>query len=191
MFNLKSVQFIFTVLALVSFIVAGIIAGSTAAQAQGKDPRSAVQSFFSLLKTQKYAELYDALPTELQQQTPREKMIASLKRLDSFIAIERMEVGRVQQRGNFAVVDTTIYGSLKKPMNFNGEEIKEGRTSVQQYLLKEGGKWKIVSADNRSQEFFLKRNPDFNKQFQLTPPQFAFKQQGQWKPMGQPPRPPR
>jgi hypothetical protein len=187
MVNFKSVRFIFTALALLSFIAVA----AAIAQAQGKDPRSAVQNFFSLLKTQKYSELYDALPAELQQQTTREKMIASLKRLDSFIAIERLEVGRIQQHGDFAVVDTTIYGSLKKPMNFNGEEVKEGRTSVQQYLLKENGKWKVVTADNRSQEFFLKRNPNFKKQFQLTPPQFAFKQQGQWKPMGQPPRPPR
>ena len=185
MYTLKSVRFIFAALALLSFS----IADSTTTQAQGKDPRSAVQSFFSLLKTQKYADLYNALPAELQQQTTREKMTTSLKRLDSFIAIERMEIGRVQQRGDFAVVDTTIYGSLKKPLNFNGEEVKEGRTSVQQYLLKEGGKWKIVSADNRSQEFFLKRNPDFKKQFQLTAPQFSFKQQGQWKSMGQPSRP--
>lgn len=185
MFNLKSVRFTFTALALLAFTSVG----SITTQAQGKDPRSAVQSFFLLLKTQKYSELYNALPAELQQQITREKMTASLKRLDSFIAIERMEIGRVQQRGDFAVVDTTIYGTLKKPLNFNGEEVKEGRTSVQQYLLKEGGKWKIVSADNRSQEFFLKRNPDFKKQFQLTAPQFAFKQQGQWKSMGQSPRP--
>lgn len=183
MFNLKSFRFIFTGLALLSL--------SAVALAQGKDPRNAVQNFFSLLKTQKYAQLYDDLPAELQKQATREQTVASLKRLGAFIAVERLEIGRVQQRGDFAVVDTTIYGSLKKPLNFNGEEVKEGRTSVQQYLLKEGGKWKVVSADNRSQEFFLKRNPEFKKQFQLTAPQFAFKQQGQWKAMGQPPRPPR
>lgn len=184
MSTLKSTVFLIVLLSLCAV-------ASNETFAQGKDPRSAVQGFFSLLKTQKYSELYDALPAELQKQTTREKMTASLKRLDSFIGIERMEIGRVQQRGDFAVVNTTIYGSLKKPMNFNGEEIKEGRTSVQQYLLKEGGKWKVVSADNRSQEFFLARNPDFKKQFQLTPPQFAFKQKGQWKPLGQPPQLPR
>lgn len=185
MFNLKFICSILIALALLSFSLT-----PSPTSAQGKDPRGAVQSFFSLLKAQKYAELYDALPAELQQQTSREKLAASLKRLDAFITIERMEVGRVQQRGDFAVVDTTIYGSLKKPLNFNGEEVKEGRTSVQQYLLKENSKWKVATADNRSQDFFLKRNPDFKKQFQLTPPQFAFKQQGQWKQMGQPSRPP-
>ncbi len=183
MFNLKFIRSTFTALALLSL--------SAVVLAQSKDPRGTVQTFFSLLKTQRYSELYDALPAELQKQTTREQTIASLQRLGAFIAVERLEVGRVQQRGDFAVVDTTIYGNLKKPMNFNGEDIKEGRTSVQQYLLKEGGKWKVVSADNRSQDFFLKRNPDFKKQFQLTAPQFAFKQQGQWKSMGQPPRPPR
>ena len=187
MFNFKLIRSILMVLVL---LLSGAVMFSEVG-AQGKDPRSAVQGFFSLLKAQRYAEIYDALPLELQQQTTREKLAANLKRLDSFIAIERLEVGRVQQRGDFAVVDTTIYGNLRKPMNFNGEEVKEGRTSVQQYLLKEGGKWKIATADNRSQDFFLKRNPDFKKQFQITAPQFAFKQQGQWKPMGQPPRLPR
>lgn len=168
-------------------------------KAQGKTqtnaPRSAVQSFFTLLKSQKYTELYDYLPSQLQQQITREQLSASLKRLDSFLTIERMEIGRVQQRGDFAVVDTTIYGSLKRPMNVNGEEVKEGRTTVQQYLLKENGRWKVTTADNRTRDFFLKRNPEFKQQFHLTQPQFAFKQggkqNGHWVEMGKPPGPPR
>src|SRR5260221_6409131 len=98
MFNLKSICFTFTALALLSL--------SAVVLAQGKDPRNAVQNFFSLLKTQKYAELYDALPAELQKQTTREQTIASLKRLGAFIAVERLEVGRVQQRVDLAVADT-------------------------------------------------------------------------------------
>ncbi len=164
---------------------------SAATPVQSKDARSAVQSFFSLLKSQKYSELYEFLPSELQKQTTREQLTNSLKRLDAFLSIERMEIGRVQQRGELAVVDTTIFGSLKRAMEINGQQVKEGRVSVQQYLFKENGQWKVVTADNRARDFFLKRNPNFKQQFQLTQPQFAFKQNGKWTPLGQPPAPPR
>jgi len=158
------------------------------AQAQNKagDARGAVQNFFSLLKAQKYAELHNFLPTQLQKQTTREQLAESLKRLDQFLTVQRMEIGRIQQRGDYAVVDTTIYGNLKRAINMNGEEVKEGRVSVQQYLLKEEGRWRITTADNRTRDFFLKRNPEFKQQFQLTQPQFAFKQNGKWTQLGQP-----
>jgi len=147
--------------------------------------RGAVQNFFSLLKSQKYSELYDSLPSQLQKQMTREHLTASLTRLGAFLTIERMEIGRVQQRGDFAVVDTTIYGNLKRVINLNGEQVKEGRVTVQQYLLKENGSWKLTTADNRTRDFFLKRNPEFKKQFQLSQPQFAFRQKGRWVPLGQ------
>lgn len=154
------------------------------AQPNPGNPRSAVQKFFSLLKAQKYTELHDFLPSQLQKQTTPEQLAESLKRLDQFLTIERMEIGRIQQRGEYAVVDTTIYGNLKRAMNVNGAEVKEGRVSVQQYLLKEDGRWRITTADNRTRDFFLKRNPAFKQQFQLTQPQFALKQNGQWNSLG-------
>lgn len=166
------------VLAIASLMV------SAQAQIKSGNPRSTVQNFFSLLKAQKYAELHDFLPSQLQKQTTREQLAESLKRLDQFLTIERMEIGRIQQRGDYAVVDTTIYGNLKRAMNVNGAEVKEGRVSVQQYLLKEDGRWRITTADNRTRDFFLKRNPEFKQQFQLTQPQFALKQNGQWNSLG-------
>ncbi|HMV84617.1 MAG TPA: NTF2-like N-terminal transpeptidase domain-containing protein [Blastocatellia bacterium] len=181
--KLKMIRLILLALTLFSFCAV--------ATAQGKDARSAVQSFFTLLKSQKYAELYDFLPSELQKQITREQLTGSLKRLEANLAIERMEIGRVQQRGDVAVVDATIYGNLKRPMEMNGQQVKEGRVTVQQFLFKENGQWKVATADNRSRDFFLKRNPNFKQQFQLTPPQFAFKQNGKWMPLGQPPAPPR
>jgi len=153
-------------------------------RSQSKDARAAVTSFFSLLKSQQYAALYDFLPSQLQQQITREQLSSSLKRLESFIVIERMEIGRVQQRGDHAVIDTTIYGRLKKPMNVNGEEVSEGRVTVQQYLFKEGGQWKVATADNRTRDHFLKGNPEFNQQFQLSQPKFEFKQKDKWMAFG-------
>lgn len=185
MFNLK-----LKVIRVVIFVLMPALCGGVAF-AQTKDARGAVQSFFTLLKSQKYAELYDFLPSELQKQITREQLTGSMKRLEANLAIERMEIGRVQQRGEVAVVDTTIYGNLKRPMEMNGQQVKEGRVTVQQFLFKENGQWKVVTADNRSRDFFLKRNPNFKQQFQLAQPQFAFKQNGKWMPLGQPPAPPR
>lgn len=147
-------------------------------------PRAAVTSFFSLLKTQQYAALYDLLPSQLRQQITREQLSLSLKRLESFIVIERMEISRVQERGDYAVVDTTIYGRLKKPLSLDHQEVNEGRVAAQQFLFRENGQWKIATADNRTQSFFLQRNPQFNRQFRLTPPKLEFKQDGEWRLMG-------
>lgn len=164
--------------------------GAAATQSDSA-PRTAVEKFFALLKTQQYSQLYEFLPSGLQQQVTREQLTASLQRLDSFLTIERLQVGRVQQQGDFAVVDTTIYGRLKKPLRLNGAEIIEGRVQAQQYLFKESGQWKVITADDRTRAYFLKRNPAFTQQFQLTRAQFAFKQNGQWTTMnrGAVPRP--
>lgn len=186
MFKLKLVRCAMLMLIAVSICTVAMAQNKTQTTINQSNVRGAVQSFFTLLKSQKYSELYDSLPSQLQSQMSREQLTASLTRLGAYLTVERMEIGRIQQKGNFAVVDTTIYGSLKRTMNINGEQVKEGRISVQQYLLKENGRWKITTADNRTRDFFLKRNPEFKKQFQLSQPQFAFKQKGRWTPLGQP-----
>ena len=171
-----------TVLSLACLIACLLFAHlATLAQAKPTNPRAAVQTFFTLLKTQQYQTLYDYLPREYQQQITREQLTQSLKRLEAFIVIGKMELGRVQQKGDFAVVDTTIYGKLKQPLKLNGQEISEGRVITQQYLLKENGQWKVATADDRTRGYFLKRNPAFSKDFQLTRSQFAFKQDGKWQ----------
>jgi hypothetical protein len=162
------------------------MSGAAQNENQSKDARAAVNKFFLLLKSRSYPALYEFLPSDLQRQITREQLAMSLMRLDSFITIERMEVGRVQARGDFAVVNTTIYGKLKKPVKINGEEISEGRVAAQQLLLRESGQWKVVTADNRTQSYFLKRNAEFSKQFQLAQPKFEFKQKDGWTVLGRP-----
>jgi hypothetical protein len=160
-----------------------ISSGAAQNSNQSKDARAAVNKFFLLLKSRSYPALYDYLPSDLQRQITREQLSLSLKRLESFILIEKMEIGRVQERGDYAIADTTIYGKLIRPMKLPNEEIRDGRIIVQQYLFKENGQWKVASADSRTQANFLKRNPDLAKQFQFNPPKFEFKQNGEWKPV--------
>lgn len=153
-----------------------------AAQPAGRagTPRGAVQAFFTLLKAGQYASLHEYLPSKLQQQMSPEQLGRNLKRLETFIRIEKLEIGRVQQKGDYAVVDTTIYGRLTRPVRLDDVEITEGRVSVQQYLFKEGGRWKIATADNRTRDFFLNENPAFKDQFQFSQPKFEFRSGGRW-----------
>ncbi len=166
----------------VAFLLLLLGVGSLAqGNAGGRTPRAAVEQFFALLKAQQHDKLYDQLPAQLQQQLTRAQLSASLKRLDEFLVIEKMQLGRVQEHGEFAVVDTTIYGRLKKPMKINAQEINAGRATAQQYLRKENGQWKIITADERTRAAFLKQHPEFSQQFQLTRAGFEFKQNKQWQ----------
>ncbi len=169
---------VLTVLSLV------ILAVPSFAQA---DAKGAVNSFFALLKGQKYAALYDYLPAEMQQKMSREQLTNSLKRLSSFISIEKMDIGRVQQKGDFAVVDTTIFGKLARPMKSSegsaDKQVQEGKVAVQQYLFKENGHWKVATADSSARNYFLKKHPEFKAGFQFTQPRFFIKQNGPWKSM--------
>ncbi len=175
-------------LALIAFCLL-LAAMPTLSQARANnDARAAVQSFFELLKAKKYAELYAYLPTEMQQRMPREQLTEGLKRLDGFLVIEKMEIGRIQQRtisGNdYAVIETTLYGRLKHPMETGGQKLEAGKVIVQQYLFKEGQQWKVATADGNTRARFLKLHPEFGKGFEFHPPQFLIKQNGAWKAFG-------
>lgn len=148
------------------------------------DAKGAVNSFFSLLKTQKYAALYDYLPSDLQQRVSREQLAASLKRLSTFITIEKMEIGRIQQKGDFAVIDTSIFGKVTRGAKKDQPAPpQEGKVAVQQYLFKEKGRWKVATADSNTRAYFLKKYPDFKQGFEFTQPRFFIKQDGEWKAM--------
>jgi len=165
-------------------IAAIVLVSSAPAQKSRLTPRATIQNFFGHLRAQQYAELYDYLPNQVQQYVTQAQLIQSLRRLGSFIQMERMEIGRIQQVGDFAVIDTNLYGRLKQPLKFEGTEIVEGRVAVQQYMIKEGQEWKVITADERSRALFLEHNPEFSRGFQLSPPQFAYKKDGAWKPIG-------
>ncbi|MFN7931479.1 MAG: hypothetical protein U0Y68_26830 [Blastocatellia bacterium] len=148
------------------------------------DAKGAVNSFFSLLKTQKYAALYEYLPSDMQQRVSREQLTASLKRLSTFITIEKMEIGRVQQKGDFAVIDTSIFGKVTRGQKKEQPaQPQEGKVAVQQYLFKEKGHWKVATADSNTRAFFLKKYPEFKQGFEFSQPRFFIKQDGEWKAM--------
>jgi hypothetical protein len=169
---------------IIAFIIALLIPAMpiiAAAQTGGRNPQAAVTAFFAQLKSQRYDALYDFLPSRMQSQLTREELAQSLRRLDSLIKFDRIETGRVQRRGDQAVVDTVLYGTLRRPMKIDGRDASEGRVAVQQLLFREDGQWKIVTADDRTRRLFQQQYPGFDKEFQLRPPQFAFNVGGVWK----------
>ena len=76
--------------------------------------------------------------------------------------------------GNIAVVNTVLYGRLLQPFD------TEGKIVVQQYLVREDGKWKVATGDNATVNRFLVANPAFARQFRIRPPRVYAKKDGGW-----------
>jgi hypothetical protein len=76
--------------------------------------------------------------------------------------------------GNLAVVDTVLYGRVVTPIQ------AEGKIVVQQYLLKEEGKWRVATGDQSTVKKFLAANPGFNKRFRIQQPRVYIKQNDRW-----------
>jgi hypothetical protein len=85
-----------------------------------------------------------------------------------------MEIGAVRVSGNLAVVDTVLYGRLVSPIQ------AEGKIVVQQYLLREDGKWRVATGDRSTVKKFVASSPGFRKGFKLTTPRIYIKQDGRW-----------
>lgn len=150
------------------------------AQSGEKAIRATLQRYFTTLKSGQYQKLYDSLPTSFQKQTTREEIAGNLERLGQFLKVQRMEIGKIEQHGEFAVAETTIYGLLTKPLTLDGTQIRQGRVTAQQYLIREGGVWKIASTSERSLRSFLKERPEVASLFQQSHTRFELFNQGTW-----------
>lgn len=162
-------------------VLVGLFSLTIMAGAGSSDPKAAVEDFFQVLKAEKYQAIYSYLPAEMHDEISVEGLKEVMRPLFSYLHLERMEVGRVQQKGNFAVIDTTIYGKLSAKLSkapANGPQ--EAKIAVQQYLLKENGKWKIATSTNRSRAILIKKHPEFKKDFVFSPPRVFVRQNGQW-----------
>ncbi len=148
--------------------------GSASAFSGEAEVRATVDTIFRNLKDKNYEALYDDLPANTRSRITRERFATSLRRSQDNYALDRMDVGKIKVSGNIAVVDTGLYGRLLQPFNL------EGKIVVQQYLVREDGKWKVATGDNGTIQRFLKANPAFARQFKIHPPQIFVKRDGQW-----------
>ncbi|HKZ78003.1 MAG TPA: hypothetical protein VJ124_06730 [Pyrinomonadaceae bacterium] len=138
------------------------------------DVRGMVQAIFQQLKARDYTALYESLPSTSRSRMTRDTFTNALKKAQDMYVLERMNVGPVRVVNDLAVVDTVIYGRLVIPFE------SEGKIVVQQYLVREDGKWRVATGNRGIIKRFLASNPSFARRFPLREPRIYVKQKGNW-----------
>ena len=138
------------------------------------DVRATVQSVFEQLKSHNYDSLYDLLPGSARNRMSRDRFVSALQRAQDFYQLDRMDIGATKVMGNLAVVDTVLYGRVTTPIQ------AEGKIVVQQYLLREDGKWRVATGDQSTVKKVLAANPGFSKGFRIQHPRVYVKQNDKW-----------
>jgi len=138
------------------------------------DVRGTVQNVFEQLKSRNYSALYDLLPGASRNRMSRDRFVSALQRAQDFYQLDKIDIGAVKVMGNLAVVDTVLYGRVVNPIQ------AEGKIVVQQYLLREEGKWRVATGDQSTVKKFLADNPAFAKGFKIRQPRVYVKQNDQW-----------
>src|SRR6476659_3232811 len=136
--------------------------------------RNMVNQVFEQLKSHDYSSLYDVLPGSARSRMSRDRFVNALQRAQGIYQLDRLEVGAVKVSGNLAVVDTVLYGRVTIPAPM------EGKIVVQQYLVREEGKWRVATGDQATIKKVLAANPGFNKGFRIKQPRIYVKQDGKW-----------
>ncbi|MFN2578286.1 MAG: hypothetical protein ABR607_11415 [Pyrinomonadaceae bacterium] len=168
----------------ISRLVLALLLGCTAVLASPSDQsdvRAAVQHIFDQLKNGQYEALYDSLPASARTRLSRERLVSGLQRTRNLYQLQRIEIGAVSVSGNLAVVDTTMFAHIATPFDADGKLV------VQQYLVREDGKWKVATGDDATINRFLKSNPGFARRFPIRKPRAFVNQNGKWIeiPLGQ------
>src|SRR5258706_15330806 len=138
------------------------------------DVRAAVQHIFDQLKNGQYESLYDALPASARTRLSRERLVQGLQRTQNLYQLQRIEIGTVSVSGTLAVVDTTMFAHIAKPLD------GDGKLEGQQYLIREDGKWKVATGAPETINRFLKSNPSFARRFPIKKPRALINQNGNW-----------
>ena len=138
------------------------------------DVRATVQSVFQQLKSRDYGATYDSLPASTRKRMSRERFASALRRAQDRYSLDSINVGNVRVSGNIAVADTELFGRVSQPFP------AEGKIVVQQYLVREEGKWRVATGDTATIQRFLKANPAFARKFPIRQPRIYVKQNNQW-----------
>lgn len=162
------------VLSIAILVVTVFNTGTIAKASDQSDVRATVQSVFDQLKAHNYESLYDLLPGSARNRMSRERFVSALQRAQDFYQLDRMDIGATKVMGNLAVVDTVLYGRVVTPIQ------AEGKIVVQQYLLREDGKWRVATGDQSTVKKVLAANPGFSKGFRIQQPRVYIKQNEKW-----------
>ena len=162
------------VLSIAILVIAVFYSGVIAKASDQSDVRATVQNVFEQLKSHNYDSLYDLLPGSARTRMSRERFVSALQRAQDFYQLDRLDIGATRVMGNLAVVDTVLYGRVVNPIQ------AEGKIVVQQYLLREDGKWRVATGDQSTVKKFLAANPGFSKGFRIQQPRVYVKQNDKW-----------
>ena len=138
------------------------------------DVRGVVQTVFQQLKSKDFGSVYDSLPSATRTRMSRERFTSALQRAQGLYVLDRMDIGAIRVAKDIAVADTVLYGRVAKPFD------TEGKIVVQQYLVREGGKWRVATGDTATTKRFLASNPNFARKFPIKQPRIFVRQNGNW-----------
>lgn len=161
---------VIVLLAIMTLLMGASFAGAS----DETDVRGIVERVFQQLQSRDYAGVYDSLPSSTRSRMSRERFVNALKRSQDRYVLDRISIGVVRVGGNVAVADTELYGRASQPFH------AEGKIVVQQYLVREDGKWRVATGDRTTIQRFLKSNPTFARKFPIRQPRAYVKQNGKW-----------
>lgn len=161
-------------LSLIAAIAAGSLNVTAFAASDESEVRSTVQHVFDQLKSGQYESLYDSLPSSSRARLSKDRLVQGLQRSQNMFELQRIDIGAVRVSGNIAVVDTTMYAHVKQPLDADGKLV------VQQYLIREDGKWRVATGDTATINSFLKNNPTFARKFPIKKTRAFVNQNGKW-----------
>jgi hypothetical protein len=160
-------------IALLALAGTWLVPGSARASDES-DVRGTVQHVFQQLKSRDYGATYDSLPAATRKRMSRERFASALRRAQDRYVLDSISIGSVRVSGNIAVADTELFGRVTKPFP------AEGKIVVQQYLVREDGKWRVATGDTATIQRFLKTNPAFARRFPIRQPKIYVKQGDKW-----------
>jgi hypothetical protein len=114
-----------------------------------------------------------SLAAASQRRITRERFTSALNRSRGMYELDRLEVGAVGVAGDAAAIDTTIYGRVLEPVQ------GEGKIEVRQYLMRETGRWRVVTDDRAAVRRIL-TNKNLARRFPSREPRVFVKRDGRW-----------
>ena len=154
-------------------------AHARAAQAQDEgEVRRTMQEAFDRMRAGDFGALYDVLPSASQRRVSRERFVSALGRTREVFELDRLEIGTVRVAGDLAVVDTTLYARLLQPVQ------GEGKVVARQYMVREGGRWRVTTGDRSTVQPLLDAHPRFARQYPPQEPRIYLMRNGRWVSVG-------
>jgi hypothetical protein len=170
---------LFVALAVAALSNFAAAAATARAASDESDVRATVERAFSQLKGGDYGALYDVLPSATQKRITRERFTASLERSRNLYDLDRLEIGAIHVANDLAVADSIVYGRARAP--FEGD----GKIVLRQYLLREGGRWRVTTGERATVQPLLAANPAFARKYPPTEPRVYVKRDGRWVSMNE------